>query len=174
MPTPDELEADPQFPWTRGLTPKELGPRQIPEPVRPGAEAADCPLCARPDDAYLWSDEHWRLLPFDQIPLRGCVIVESRRHVDSFVDLPTEEAASLGPVLAKVERAVLSIGAVGRVHVARWGEGMAHFHEWVLPRPLGVLELRGPSLMPWMDALPPLDPAAVAEAHAAIAAAMAD
>jgi diadenosine tetraphosphate (Ap4A) HIT family hydrolase len=174
MPTPDELEADPRFPWTRGLVPKALGPSQIPEPARAGAEAADCPLCSRPDDAYLWTDQHWRLLPFDGIPLRGCVILEGRRHVDSFVDLSTDEAASVGPVLAKVERAVLSIGEVGRVHVSRWGEGIAHFHVWVMPRPLGVFELRGPSLMPWMDALPPLDPAVAAEAHEAIAAGMTD
>jgi len=172
--TPDELEADPRFPWTRELQPKTLGPREVPEPTRIGVEAADCPLCERSDDGYLWTDEHWRLLPFEGIPLRGGVILESRRHVDSFVDLSTAEAASMGPVVARVERAVLSIGEVGRVHAARWGEGIAHFHLWVMPRPLGVMELRGPSLMPWMDALPPLDPAVALEAHEAIAAAMAD
>ena len=172
MPTPDELEADPRFPWTRGLEPKALGRRQVPEPERAGLEPGDCPLCERPDDAYLWTDEQWRLLPYDAIPLRGCVILETRRHVDSFVDLSTDEARSLGTVVSRVERAVLSIGEVGRVHVARWGEGIAHFHQWVMPRPLGVMELRGPSLMAWMDALPPLDPRELEEAHTSIGAAM--
>jgi diadenosine tetraphosphate (Ap4A) HIT family hydrolase len=172
MPTPDELVADPRFPWTRGLEPKVLGPRQVPEPERAGLEPDDCPLCQRSDDDYLWADEHWRLLPYDGIPLRGCVILEARRHADSFVDLTPDETATLGPVLARIEDAVLSIGEVGRVHVARWGEGIAHFHQWVMPRPLGVMELRGPSLMAWMDALPPHDPQDVEDAHASIGSAM--
>jgi hypothetical protein len=102
------------------------------------------------------------------------VIIESRVHADSFAELSADALATLGSFTARVERAVLSIGSVGRVHVARWGEGIAHFHQWVMPRPLGVMELRGPRLMSWMDVLPPLDERVVAEAHAAIAAAMRD
>ncbi len=155
MPTPEDLAADPRFPWTRDLQPKSLATPIIPEPARHGVERAVCSLCARPDTAYLWADEHWRVLPFTDVPLRGCVILESRMHADSFVDLPSDVSSSLGPMIAKIEKAVLSIGAIGRVHVARWGEGIAHFHAWVMPRPLGQLELRGPALMAWMDALPP-------------------
>lgn len=172
MLTPDELEADVRFPWTRDLRPKPLGPPTDPEPERAGVRPEDCPLCARGDDSYLWTDDHWRLLAYADIPLRGCVILESRDHVDSFVDLSPAVSASLGPVLARVEAAVGSIGDVGRVHAARWGEGIAHFHTWVLPRPRGVMELRGPALMAWMDALPPLDAEVVASAHSAIAEAM--
>jgi hypothetical protein len=172
MLTPDELEADARFPWTRDLRPKRLGPPTLPEPERAGTSASDCPICARQDDDYLWTDDRWRLLAFTGIPLRGCVILESRRHADSFVDLSADEAASLGPTLARIERAVLSIGDTGRVHVARWGEGIAHFHAWLMPRPLGLMELRGPALMAWMDALPPLDDLVVDSAHATIAEAM--
>jgi diadenosine tetraphosphate (Ap4A) HIT family hydrolase len=172
MPSPQELEEDPRFPWTRELLPKSPAPPTIPEPPRAGDDRSDCPLCARGDEDYLWVDEHWRLLAYTAIPLRGCVILESRAHADSFADLPEDVLATLGRVTARVERAVLTIGDVGRVHVARWGEGIAHFHEWVMPRPLGALGLRGPSLMPWMEALPPLDESRAAEAHAAVAAAM--
>lgn len=174
MPTPDELEADPRFPWTRGLEPKSLDAPTIPEPVRAGVDELDCPLCARDDDAYLWTDEHWRLLAYTAVPLRGCVILESRVHADSFGDLPVDIAASFGSVVAKVEKAVLSIGSVGRVHVARWGEGIAHFHAWIMPRPLGVLEMRGPALMSWLEALPLLDEGVAGQAHGAIARAMRD
>lgn len=172
MPTPEELEADPRFPWTRGLTAKSLGPPVVPEPPRAGTDDDDCPLCARDDGDYLWRDVHWRLLAYRSVPLRGCVILESRVHADSFSDLPADVASTLGPVTARVERAVLSIGDVGRVHVARWGEGIAHFHQWVMPRPLGVLEMRGPSLMSWMEALPPLDEGVGEHAHRTIAAAL--
>jgi hypothetical protein len=172
MPTPEELANDPRFPWTRDLQPKNLSAPTVPEPPRAGIERATCPLCNRLDDEYLWTNEHWRLLPFTDVPLRGCVILESRLHADSFADLPLDVSASLGPAIAQVEKAVLSIGNVGRVHVARWGEGIAHFHAWIMPRPLGALELRGPALMAWMDALPPLDSDVAAEAHDQIARAM--
>ena len=172
MPTPEELAADPRFPWTRELRPKTLSTPTIPEPARAGVERAICSLCARPDSAYLWANEHWRLLPFTDVPLRGCAILESRIHADSFVDLPRDVSASLGPVIAQVERAILSIGDVARVHVSRWGEGIAHFHAWFMPRPKGQLELRGPALMAWVDALPPLDSGIAAEAHDKIARAM--
>lgn len=174
MPTPDELAADPRFPWTRELLPKNLSTPIVPEPARTGVERAICPLCLQTDAAYLWTDEHWRLLPYKGVPLRGCVILESRAHVDSFSDLPRDVALSYGPTLARIEEAVLSIGDVGRVHVSRWGEGVAHFHTWIMPRPLGVMEMRGPALMSWMEALPPLDDDLVDKAHLAIARALAD
>ena len=44
-----------------------------------------------------------------------------------------------------------------------------------MPRPLGQLELRGPALMAWMDALPPpVDSTIAAEAHDMIAQALRD
>ena len=43
---------------------------------------------------------------------------------------------------------------IGRVHLYRWGDGGAHFHVWMLPRPLGMLEAMGPYLPLWEDVLP--------------------
>jgi diadenosine tetraphosphate (Ap4A) HIT family hydrolase len=172
MRTPAELAADPAFPWNAGLVPKTLLEPHLPEPPRAGETAHDCPLCSRHDDDYLWTDDDWRLLAYRDVPLRGCVILEARQHADSFADLSPTAMTSLGPTLARVERAVLSIGDVGRVHVARWGEGIAHFHQWVMPRPAGALQLRGPRLMAWMDALSDLPRSSVDAAHAAIGRAM--
>ena len=55
---------------------------------------------------------------------------------------------------ASVERAILSLGGIARVHLHRWGDGGAHFHVWFLPRPLGMLEARGMMLPLWEDVLP--------------------
>jgi diadenosine tetraphosphate (Ap4A) HIT family hydrolase len=172
MLTPDELEADALFPWLRGLRLKPIPPLEIPEPPRRGETEVDCDSCGQGDGGYLWTDDAWRLWPMTSFPLRGCVMLESRAHVDSFADMSPELLTDLGPVTARIERAVLSIGDVGRVHVARWGDGSGHFHLWFLPRPLGAMHLRGSGLVPWVEALDPPDASVLSEAHAVIAEAM--
>jgi diadenosine tetraphosphate (Ap4A) HIT family hydrolase len=80
----------------------------------------------------------------------------SREHFDSFSDLPPAVLADFGQVVAKVERAILSLGGIARVHLYRWGDGGAHFHVWFVPRPLGMLEAAGMMLPIWEDVLPNL------------------
>ena len=73
---------------------------------------------------------------------------------------------------ARVERAVLALGDVGRVHLYRWGDGGAHFHVWFLPRPLGMLEAAGAMLPLWEDVLPNVPDEQLRTAAEAVAAAM--
>ena len=68
--------------------------------------------------------------------------------------MPPEVAASFASVVARAERAILALGDVGRVHLYRWGDGGAHFHVWLIPRPLGMLEAAGMMLPIWEDVLP--------------------
>ena len=59
-------------------------------------------------------------------------------------------------MLGRVERAVLAVGEIGRVHIGRWGEGGAHLHWWFVGRPAGLPQLA--SSMPaeiWDEVLPP-------------------
>jgi len=86
--------------------------------------------------------------------------------------MPAEIGATFAAVCGRVERAVLSLGDVGRVHVYRWGDGGAHFHVWFVPRPLGRLDMSGHQLMAWEDAMPPATDDEIAEAGRRIAAAM--
>jgi hypothetical protein len=72
-------------------------------------------------------------------------------------ELPPTEAAEFGPLVGRVQRAVESIGGIGRVHLNYWGDGSAHFHIWFHPRPYGHLQLRGTMLGMWsagLDDLP--------------------
>ena len=57
-------------------------------------------------------------------------------------------------MVARVERAILGLGDLARVHVYRWGDGSAHFHVWFYPRPLGMLEAKREMLPLWADLLP--------------------
>jgi diadenosine tetraphosphate (Ap4A) HIT family hydrolase len=82
------------------------------------------------------------------------VWLATREHVDSFQDLPAPAAAEFGRVIANVERGILALGGVARVHLYRWGDGGSHFHVWMLPRPLGMLDAAGMMLPLWEDVLP--------------------
>jgi diadenosine tetraphosphate (Ap4A) HIT family hydrolase len=104
--------------------------------------------------------------------LPGTVWLASRLHVDSFMDLPDAAAADFGRVAGRVERAILSLGNVARVHLYRWGDGGAHFHVWFLPRPLGMLEATGMMLPLWEDVLPKVTDEALMEAARRVGAAM--
>jgi len=161
------------LPYLEPLVAREPGERQIPEPPRRGEPGgAPCGICAGKTTAAVWSDEHWTLHPPVGGSLRGAVWVASRVHADSFSDLPGELQGSFGRVAARVERAILSLGDIARVHLYRWGDGGAHFHVWFLPRPLGMLEASGMMLPLWEDALPNVSDEELAAAAKRVAAAM--
>jgi diadenosine tetraphosphate (Ap4A) HIT family hydrolase len=162
------------LPFAEPLTVRAPSPRVIPEPPRPGDPGGQpCHLCGTDSDGAIWSDEHWVLRNPGQTSLPGTVWLASRVHADSFADLPEPLARSYGVVAGRIERAILSLGDIGRVHVYRWGDGVAHFHVWFVPRPLGMLDARREMLMLWEDQLPPASAEAIACAGKRIGAALA-
>ncbi|GAA3028706.1 hypothetical protein GCM10010519_65490 [Streptomyces lactacystinicus] len=162
------------FPYEGELTVRELRAPELPEPPRNGEDGPEsCPDCARPDADFLWTDDHWRLGTTEEPDgLPATLLLWPRAHHD-LLDLPAELSAGLGPMLQRVERAVRSLGGIGRVHVNRWGDGSAHLHLWLLARPEGMAQLRGSTLPLWMDVLPPMPVGVRAERARRIAAAMA-
>ncbi len=161
------------FPYAQPLRPIDPGPRVIPDPPRRGEPGGEpCGPCAR-DDA-IWSDEHWALYNPAATSLPGTVWLASRVHADSFADLPADVARTFGPIAGRIERAILALGDVGRVHLYRWGDGGAHFHVWFVPRPLGMLEAMREMLPLWEDRLPPASAEDIEAAGLAIAASLAN
>lgn len=143
------------LPYEEPLAVRAPGERVIPEPPRRGEPGGDpCGICTGQATSAVWSNDNWSLHPPVGGSLVGAVWLASRVHVDSFKDLPEDAAAEFGRVIANVERGILSLGGVGRVHLYRWGDGGAHFHLWMLPRPLGMLEASGMMLPLWEDVLP--------------------
>ncbi|WP_329481834.1 hypothetical protein OG555_06375 [Kribbella sp. NBC_01484] len=169
------------LPYAEPLTRLEPQPRVIPEPPRVGEPSGDpCGLCkwlANYDESEhespLWADENWALCRATGVTIPGVVWLASRGHHDSFADLPDPVAASYGPVVARIERAILALGDIARVHVYRWGDGLAHFHVWFYPRPLGMLEAKREMLPLWADLLPEAPKEVLADAERKIAAALA-
>ncbi|MCW3016061.1 MAG: hypothetical protein JWO02_3153 [Solirubrobacterales bacterium] len=81
------------------------------------------------------------------------LILEPRAHHDGPADFLTTREQ--GIMLGRVERAVLGVGEIGRVHIGRWGEGAAHLHWWFIARPAGLPQLASSMAEIWDEVLPP-------------------
>lgn len=126
----------------------------VPEPPRHDEDAATCGRCARPDDRFVWTDAAWRLSapPTTSVP---SFVLDPRAHGD-LGDLDDAAAGELGRMVVRVERALMAVPGVGRVHVQRWGDGNGHLHVFFSARPEGLLQLRGLVMPLWTMHLPPL------------------
>lgn len=145
------------FPFGGELRPRALRPPVAQEEPRAGEGGVDCSRCQADDEEYLWTSERWRLWAFDRptgLPI--VVLLEPREHYAEPGDLPDELAAELGVLLARIERAVRSLGEIGRVHVCRWGDGSEHLHWWFMARPARMPQLIGSFAAVWDDVLPPV------------------
>ena len=152
--TPPVHEWD-TWPFEGEVRPKPLAP-PTPEPRIDGQGGVDCRACAKPDSEYLGTNERWRLTAFDEPSgLPVVVLLEPREHFAGPADLPEDLARDQGLMLGRVERAVLAVGGIARVHIGRWGEGAEHLHWWFIARPEGFGQLRSSFAEIWDEVLPP-------------------
>jgi hypothetical protein len=134
------------------MRPLDLLPPVDREVPREGEGGVDCWACAQPDDAFVWTNERWRLLPARPNGLPLVVLLHPRAHYGEPGDLP-DLAAECGVLLSRIERAIRSIGDIGRVHVCRWGDGSEHLHWWFMARPARIPQLIGSFAAIWDDIL---------------------
>lgn len=145
------------FPFDGDMHPRALRPPLPDEIARTGAAGFDCAACAAPDAEFLWTTERWRLLSFPKpsgLPL--ILILQPREHFGEPGELSDEMASELGLLIARIERAMRSIGEIGRVFVCRWGDGSEHLHWWFIARPARMPQLIGSFATIWDDILPPV------------------
>jgi hypothetical protein len=163
LPMPDQASWE-IFPFeATGLVTKPLEPPVLPEPPRHGEQESECSRCAKGDADAVWSDDRWLLSAMDEplgVPVG--VLLEPRAHLD-LGDVDDKIAAEMGVLIVRIERAIMGLGNIARVHLNRWGDGGAHLHLWFLGRPAGLLQLRGSNLPLWEEMLPRV-PADVADA----------
>ncbi len=146
------------FPYEGDIRVKVLDEPVVPEPARHGAGGpAECDGCAEPLRDAIWADEHWRVNHSGEpTALPVVVLLCPVGHYDLHT-LPPERAAEFGPMVQRVERAIMSLGGIARVHVNKWGDGSEHLHVWLMARPEGMMQLRGTCLPLWDDVLPRQD-----------------
>jgi hypothetical protein len=143
------------LPYREPLETRALSKPVIPEPHRRGEPGGPpCGVCDGSSTTAVWGDDLWTLHPPVGGSMPGSLWMASREHADSFMDLSPQAQTGFGVVVARVEKALLSVGDFARVHLYRWGDGGAHFHVWFMPRPLGMLEATGMMLPLWEDVLP--------------------
>ena len=150
---PDVQEWD-TWPFEGPVRPRALNPPG-PESERDGEGGVGCSACAKPDSDYLWTDDRRRLTAMGPSGLPIILILEPRAHHDNPAGLPDDLAREQGIMLGRVERAVLAVGEIGRVHIGRWGEGGAHLHWWFIARPAGLPQLASSMCEIWDEVLPP-------------------
>ena len=68
--------------------------------------------------------------------------------------MPPAVAAGLGPLIAMVSAAVEELPSVGRVQLAKYGDGGAHLHLLFMGRPARILQFRGSPMLDWEENLP--------------------
>jgi hypothetical protein len=122
MPPVEEWET---WPFDGELRPRQLLPPVGEEKARHGAGGVECWACTASDDEFLWVNERWRVVPPEGgggRALPAVVLLMPRQHYAEPGDLPDDLAAEFGVLLARIERAVRSVGEIGRVHVCRWGD----------------------------------------------------
>ena len=104
---------------------------------------SDCILCRGPGgDAELgrvqvWEDPLWRLTTATEGEIAGFSYLEPKRHVPHITDLTGPEADTLGPVLARVTRALKQAADAELVYVYVFGDGIPHLHLHLAPHRVG-------------------------------------
>jgi diadenosine tetraphosphate (Ap4A) HIT family hydrolase len=127
-------------------------PSDRPRAGEPGG--GPCVTCHAGDDEFVWTDDLWRVSSGERSALPVSVVLTSRPHVDQH-ELDGELAATLGVMIARIDRAVLSVPGVGRVHTARYGDGGSHFHMYFNARPRGSSQMLAFMLPLWASVLEP-------------------
>jgi diadenosine tetraphosphate (Ap4A) HIT family hydrolase len=143
------------FPFEGDIRVRPFVPPEDAEPPRRGESADECVACTHGNSRAIWSDDRWILVPPDApsgLPI--VLILEPRAHLD-FGDLDDELAGELGRLLVRVERAIIRVDGIGRVHIGKWGDGSYHAHVWFLARPARIPQLRSSFAEIWDSILPP-------------------
>src|SRR5262250_482879 len=100
---------------------------------------SDCAICrGRSADAEMmrtqvWEDQLWRLTVSLSAEVPGFAYLEPKRHIPHITDLDGEEAATLGPVLARVCRILREETTSELVYLYVFGDGIPHLHIHLAP-----------------------------------------
>jgi diadenosine tetraphosphate (Ap4A) HIT family hydrolase len=85
----------------------------------------------------VWEDRLWRLTVSLAAEVPGFAYLEPKRHIPYITDLDGAEAASLGPVLARVTGALREETGAEIVYVYIFGDGIPHLHIHLAPHKSG-------------------------------------
>ena len=67
-----------------------------------------------------------------EIPIPGFLIITSKRHIQSFAELSSEERTEIGNIIVLAERAIKDLKIAETVTLVQ-EERSKHFHIWIFP-----------------------------------------
>ncbi len=87
----------------------------------------------------IYENAHWHVDTAKSADVwPGFLMIKLKRHCVHLAELTAAEAASLGGVIQVTNRALMEVLQPAKIYVCSFGEGNAHIHLWVLPRPVGM------------------------------------
>jgi hypothetical protein len=129
------------------------------EPARAGEDPRECSCAGPPDperaERLVWTNQRWDLHLDTSMKLPIGVNLGPREHCD-LPTVPPHLAGEMGQLIVAVSAAIESLPSVGRVQLAKYGDGGAHLHLFLFGRPARMLQLRGSPLLDWEENLPPV------------------
>jgi diadenosine tetraphosphate (Ap4A) HIT family hydrolase len=98
----------------------------------------ECAICdGKADEEFkrveVWSDERWRLTMSTYRDVRGFCYLEPKKHISYITELDGTEAAELGPILARVTKAIKNATNAKLVYVYVYGDHIPHIHIHLAP-----------------------------------------
>jgi hypothetical protein len=136
---------------------KPLQPLADAEPDRAGEDPANC-SCTRPADPVreaelAWSNERWQLGLDSELKLPVSLVLRPREHCD-LPTVPDHLAGEMGRLIVEISAGIEALPSVGRVQLAKYGDGGAHLHLFFFGRPARALQFRGSPLLDWAENFP--------------------
>src|SRR6476646_91098 len=112
--------------------------------MSPGASAGGCAICEFVETALpsmtVHKDDLWFAGVMSSIQIPGWIVLGTRRHTLDPMGMNQDEAASFGPILARLSTAIKKALGSERVYVVGYGENAQHWHV--------LLSSRGPEVPP--------------------------
>lgn len=145
------------FPWEGDIRPKAFRPPVEAEEPRWGEGDKPCG-CAEGGEApnAIWRNERWVVTSREKpsgLPL--VLSLQTREHLD-FHEMDDDLAGEYGRVTNWLHRIMAGLPNIGRVHVAKWGDGGAHLHVWFYARTARLPSVLGSLAIEYDDMLPPV------------------
>jgi diadenosine tetraphosphate (Ap4A) HIT family hydrolase len=84
--------------------------------------------------SWIYQDDTWVVRPTEPNPIPGWMQLATRRHTSDLSALDDHEAATLGPVMRRIQQALITASGALRVYTASLCEATPHFHVSLIPR----------------------------------------
>ncbi len=100
----------------------------------------DCLSCAltsgliEPDGGVVYENEYFHVHQDVAYPIKGLLILASKRHIKSFDELTEAEKISYITVLTRIRKAQRDVLGIEYVYYFYNEDTTHHFHTWMVPR----------------------------------------